>query len=185
MNTSSRYVASAIAALAVAFTLPAAAAVSSFKATLSNLGEPVPTSPATGSALVLLDDAALTIDVMVSFADLTAAATAGHIHCCTASAGTGSVGVAQGFTGFTGFPSATSGTYARLFTFDAATFASLATGIAAGKAYVNLHSSVHPGGEIRGFLSPAEAIPEPQTYAMLLAGLAVVGAAVRRRSQSV
>ena len=182
MNTSSRYVAGAIAALAVAFTLPAAAAASSFKATLSNLGEPSPTSPATGSALVVLDDAALTIDVMVSFANLTAAATAGHIHCCTANAGTGSVGVAQAFTGF---PSATSGTYAHLFTLDAATFASLATGIAAGKAYVNLHSSAHPGGEIRGFLSPAAAIPEPQTYAMLLAGLAVVGAAVRRRSQSV
>ncbi len=182
MNTSSRLAAGAIAAAAVAFTFPAAATVSSFKATLSSLGEPVPTSPATGSAFVVLDDAALTIDVMVSFANLTANATAGHIHCCTASAGIGSVGVARGLTDF---PSATSGTYTHLFTLDAATFASLATGIAAGKAYINLHSSVHPGGEIRGFLSPAEAIPEPQTYAMLLAGLAVVGAAVRRRSQSV
>ena len=178
MNKSSRYAASAIAALAVALTFPAAAAVSSFKATLSSLGEPVPTSPATGSALVVLDDAALTIDVMVSFANLTASASAGHIHCCTTLPGTGSVGVAVGFTGF---PAAMSGVYASVFTLSASSFASLAAGMSAGKAYVNLHSSLHPGGEIRGFLNPVAAIPEPETYALMLAGLAVVGAATRRR----
>ena len=179
MNKSSLRVASAIAALTAVFAFPASATVTSFSAVLSNVGEPDPTSPATGSATVKLDDVALTLDVLVNFANLTANASAGHIHCCTAVPGTGSVGV---FQGFTGFPSVTSGTYANVFTLSAATFANLATGIAAGKAYVNIHSpGQYAAGEIRGFLNPVAAIPEPETYALMLAGLAVVGAATRRR----
>lgn len=178
MNKSSLRVASAIAALSAAFAFPASATVTSFSALLSNVGEPNPTSPATGSATVELDDVALTVDVLVNFANLTANASAGHIHCCTTLPGTGSVGVAVGFTGF---PAAMSGVYASVFTLSASSFASLAAGMSAGKAYVNLHSSLHPGGEIRGFLNPVAAIPEPETYALMLAGLAVVGAATRRR----
>ncbi len=181
MNTSSLRAASAIAALSAVFAFPASAAVTSFSAMLSNVGEPVATSPATGSATVELDDVALTIDVLVNFVNLTANASAGHIHCCTAVAGAGSVGVAQGFTDF---PSVTSGTYAKVFTLDAAKFASLATGIAAGKAYVNIHSpGLYAGGEIRGFLTAA--VPEPETYALMLAGLGLIGTATRaRRAQS-
>ncbi|OYW28321.1 MAG: hypothetical protein B7Z51_08260, partial [Methyloversatilis sp. 12-65-5] len=46
-----------------------------------------------------------------------------------------------------------------------------------GKAYLNLHSSEFPGGEIRGFLAP---VPEPETYALMLAGLGLIGWAARR-----
>lgn len=50
-------------------------------------------------------------------------------------------------------------------------------------AYVNVHTALHPPGAIRGQLIEVTAIPEPQTYAMMLAGLAMVGwiAARRRR----
>ena len=51
----------------------------------------------------------------------------------------------------------------------------------ASKAYVNLHTAAKPGGEIRGQLIQVTAVPEPSTYAMLLAGIAALGFVARRR----
>ena len=59
-----------------------------------------------------------------------------------------------------------------------AAFAAFSSGLDTGRGYLNIHSSSFGGGEIRGFLLPA--VPEPQTYALMLAGLAVVGWAARR-----
>ena len=96
----------------------------------------------------------------------------GHIHCCTAVAGTSTVGVATQTPSFSGFPlGVTSGTYSRTFDLTlassfnpsfvtangssvAAAEAALVAGIANGKAYLNIHSSFAAGGEIRGFLLP-------------------------------
>ena len=47
-----------------------------------------------------------------------------------------------------------------------------------GRAYLNFHTVQFGGGEIRGQIVP---IPEPQTYALMLAGLGVLGAVARRR----
>ena len=165
------------AALSLLIAAPASASTFSFSTSLSNIGEPVPTSPATGSALVSLDDVLNAVGVHVTFAGLLAPATAGHIHCCTAVAGTGSIGVALGFSGF---PSVTTGIYDATFTLSLPAFSTLLTGVEAGTAYVNIHSSVHPGGEIRGFLAAA-AVPEPETFAMMLAGLGLLGFQARRR----
>jgi hypothetical protein len=60
----------------------------------------------------------------------------------------------------------------------ASAFAALFAGISAGKGYFNLHSSVYPGGEIRGFL---EQVPEPATMALLGIGLMGIGLARRRQ----
>jgi hypothetical protein len=47
--------------------------------------------------------------------------------------------------------------------------AALLAGVAAGEAYLNIHSTFAPGGEIRGFLVPT---PEPGTLSFVVAGLA-------------
>ena len=80
-----------------------------------------------------------------------------------------------------GFPSAKTGVYSNTFTLATGPFATLLAGTQAGKAYVNIHSpGLYAGGEIRGFLMP---VPEPETYALMLAGLGLVGVAARRRSK--
>ena len=179
-------------ALAGLAALPAAALQTTFVTTLTGPGENPPNaSTATGSSVVVFDDVLLTMNVSTSFAGLIGGpATAAHIHCCAAPPA--NVGVAVGFTGF---PGATSGTYNNVFnltlggTFNAtflannggnaaSAFAALLTGVKAGQSYVNIHNAQFPGGEIRGFLAP---IPEPETYALMLAGLAAVGVGARRR----
>jgi hypothetical protein len=59
--------------------------------------------------------------------------------------------------------------------------AALFSAMAAGESYLNIHTSLFTGGEIRGFLIAA--VPEPETYAMMLAGLGLLGFVARRRKQ--
>ena len=168
----------ATALAAASLATPAYAITYVFSANLSGAAEtpPVVTS-AFGAAVVTFDDAALTVSVQEVFAGLSSAATASHIHCCTTVAGTGTVGVALGLTGF---PAVQTGFYNNTFTLSAASFSSLLAGSLGGKAYVNVHDATYPGGEIRGWLAAAP-VPEPETYALLLSGLAVVGWVARRR----
>ena len=56
-------------------------------------------------------------------------------------------------------------------------FNALVLGLDAGMAYLNIHTNLFPGGEIRGLLSP---VPEPESYALLLAGLGVLTIFARR-----
>ena len=51
-------------------------------------------------------------------------------------------------------------------------------------AYANVHTATFGGGEVRGQLIQVTAVPEPSTYAMLLAGLGVLGLVARRRRAS-
>ena len=163
-------------ALSLSICLPASATTFAFMANMSNAGEPTPTSTGTGSASVVFDNAAFTVSVNESFANLVNNATAAHIHCCTAAAFTGSAGVALGFTAF---PSAKAGTYINTFTLAPGAFGTLLAGTQAGKAYVNIHSAApYTGGEIRGFLVP---VPEPETYALMMGGLGLLALVARRR----
>ncbi|MBI3347106.1 MAG: CHRD domain-containing protein [Burkholderiales bacterium] len=164
------------AALLVLASLPAQATVHFFTASLASLGEPVPTSTATGSATFAFDDVALSVLVNETYAGIASNPSGNHIHCCTATAGTGSTGVALNFSPLA---TGTSASYTNTFTLSSAAFSSLLAGATAGKAYVNIHTpGTYAAGEIRGFL--VSAVPEPETYALMLAGLGVL---VLRRSR--
>jgi hypothetical protein len=133
---------------------------------------PPNTSPGAGFSQVDIDLANHTLRVQISFSGLVAGTTAAHIHACTQLPGAGTASVATQLPSFTGFPlGVTSGSYDRTFsTQDPATFnpafitanggtvaaaeVALAICLASGRAYMNVHSSTFPGGEIRGFLAP-------------------------------
>jgi hypothetical protein len=166
------------AAAALTLALPASAAISIFSTPLSGAGEPNPSSLATGMARVTFDDVLNTVAVKLTFEGLANASPFGHIHCCTAVAGTGGAGVAVGFNTL---PQATAGTYNDSFTLTSAAFTSLLMGAQEGKAYVNIHTpGTYAAGEIRGFLAP---VPEPATYALMLGGLGLMGWVAKRRRQ--
>ncbi|GAA3894950.1 hypothetical protein GCM10022276_12570 [Sphingomonas limnosediminicola] len=64
------------------------------------------------------------------------------------------------------------------------TLAAQIANLLAGLSYVNFHTVQYPGGEIRGALAP-QAVPEANTWAMMMFGFVVLGAAVRHnRKQS-
>jgi hypothetical protein len=192
-------VASAAAAtLALTAVSAANAAVVVYSTHLLGSNEVPPNaSPATGRARVSIDTVANTLTVRVVFSGLEGPDFASHIHCCTAVPDTGNAGVATTLPTFTGFPTGvTAGSYLHTFDLTDATSwnpsfvaasggttadaeAALAAGLAAGKSYLNIHSSVFPPGEIRGFLAPG--VPEPSTWALMIGGLGLAGASLRRR----
>jgi hypothetical protein len=160
---------------------------------------------ATGSGSISLewDQDGHTLLINATFAGLSGNTSNAHIHCCTAAPLTGAAGVALASVSPTppspiipGFPlGLKSGSYLRVIDLAStgsytATFVTASGGTAAaaearlmsnlssGNAYFNIHTTTFGGGEIRAFVT---AVPEPQTYALMLAGLGVLGWAARRR----
>ena len=182
--------------------LPVSAAYAlplTFAGNLAGANEVPPTaSSGTGVARVVLDPTAQTIQVNVTFSGLTSNDTAAHIHCC-APLGT-NAGVATTLPAFPGFPlGVTSGTYSSaVFDLTQPTIynpafvtlegglvpaeAALIADIENGQTYLNIHTMINPGGEIRSQLEP---VPEPTTllfFATTMAGLGITR--WRRRGQS-
>ena len=87
-----------------------------YQVALSGPAEAPPNaSPGTGAAIIIVDAAAHTLSVDVTFSGLLGNTTASHIHCCTLLPGTGAAGVATQVPTFTGFPlGVTAGSYASL-----------------------------------------------------------------------
>lgn len=168
-------------------------AIITYATTLSGPAESPPNaSPGTGWALVTYDNIAHTLNIDTAFSGLTGTTTAAHIHCCSLP----TAGVATQTPTFTGFPlGVSSGVYNNTFDLTlssswnaafitanggtaAGAEAALAAGLNNGAAYLNLHSSAFPGGEIRGFLV---ATPEPASGLLLLAPAALFW--LRRRRE--
>lgn len=188
----------ALAASALALSASAVAQPEFQRAVASGPAEDAPNnSPGYSIAFFVIDETSMEMSANIPFQDLTAPATASHIHCCTAAPMSGIAGVALPFDDFpTGV---TAGSYSQTFDLSsAATYnagflntsggtaasaaAALLAGIEANQAYLNIHTSAYPAGEIRGFLVAAP-IPEPGSWAMLGVGLAGLGFMARRRAR--
>jgi hypothetical protein len=160
----------AFAAL-VAFVLAAPAGATSFTINVSLDGPQAGTaSPATGSAVLTLDDVANTLNVNMSYSGLLDVVTNAHIHCCSAPGISSGVIIPFVPPMTTG---ATSGTFINLFSLTP----TQVTQVESGLAYINIHTGLFPGGEIRGQIS---AVPEPGTLGLLGIGLVCLGAGRRR-----
>jgi hypothetical protein len=184
----------ALAALVATSISVAQAATTTFQ---SGLAPELTGATGSGMVEVTYDSAAHTLKIDSSFSGLSGTTTVAHIHCCVATAGSGTAGVAVTPGTLPGFPvGVASGSYSvaldltQSATYTAGfvnTFAGgvlanaeavLIAGLGNGTAYFNVHSTAFPAGEIRGFLAP---IPEPSTYALMALGLVAVGIAARRR----
>ena len=187
----------ALAAASSAVAVPAGAAPNdpTYRAVSSGaLESPPNASP--GTTLVTIDLSGTNLIVDLPFRDLDGSTTAAHIHCCTSTAFTGSAPVAVPFQDFP------TGVHAGTFSGDiplgdAASYdpafvsahggtvqgaaSALVDAINANEAYVNIHTTLFPEGEIRGWLVAAPPVPETAEWSMLAVGLAGLMWMSRRR----
>lgn len=185
-----------LAAILLALPLAASASVYEFNASLDGTQEaPTPTAAiATGLATLKYDDMGTLADLsddrfgltLAAF-DLTGTVSGAHIHA------PGAIGVPAGVVfDLIAAPGAVKLDTGATFLYgiqhadgpDMVGGDSFLTVLKSGMAYLNLHTAAYSGGEIRGQLVQVATAPEPSEYALMLAGLALVGMAVRRRGKT-
>lgn len=187
----------AIVVSLVLFSSKAKADSITFTADLTPGLEVPPTdSQGIGFASAVVDTAANTLFVDVTFIGLTTGTTASHIHCCVDSPFlNANAGVATQVPTFVNLPlGVTSGSFTQTLDLTQASSynpafitaeggtvpgaeSALVTGMENGESYLNIHTTQFPGGEIRGQLST---VPEPSTIFLIGAGLLGI-VAVRRK----
>ena len=186
-----------ILALAAASCLAAPALAQTYRAVAAGALE-VPPNASPGSGVIALELSGTQLLIDAPFRDLLGTSTAAHIHCCTSDAFSGTASIALPFADFpTGV---TAGQYsAAIDLYDAASwdpaflaanggtaqgaYSALVNGFNANEAYLNIHTSAYPNGEIRGFVVAAP-IPEPAEWAMLGVGVGgLLWMSRRRRAQ--
>ena len=147
----------AMAAVSLAITMPVSTyAETGYSATLSGAAEvPANASPATGSIIVVLNNAQNSIHVHMEFSGLSAAESAAHLH------GPASAGVNAGVQ--IALPIGSP------IDVDLAISPAQVAMLQGGQMYVNVHTAIFPGGEIRGQLSADPTPVEPATWGRIKA----------------
>jgi CHRD domain/PEP-CTERM motif len=167
----------AFAAFCLAVPAYASAAVLIFNSILTGLQEvPVTGSPtAVGSGSMIYDTDTNGFMLNVFGTGLSGAVVAAHIHV----APPGSPGPVIVPFALADITSLGAGTFSASHSgvFPEANEAALI----AGGTYVNYHTALFPGGDLRGQLILVQAVPEPGTIGLLLAGLGLTALALRRR----
>jgi CHRD domain/PEP-CTERM motif len=164
----------AVAAAAALCSVSANAAIDTYYAALYGANEfPGPGDPdGFGAASVSIDNVANTVSWSIMALNIDLPLTGAHIHIGPAgTSGPVRVDFSAQFTG------------SNVFDADSA----LITPASASGFYVNVHNAVYPAGAIRGQLqyvgTVSLPVPEPETYALMIAGLGAVGFMARRRKQ--
>jgi len=150
----------------------ASAAILTFEANLDGLQETPPNaSPAFGFAQFTLNDISGLVTITSgNYQDLLGPSTAVHIHGLSGPGVASAVIIALTLDQ----PGATTGTFSGGGTLTAPQIA----GMEAGNTYVNVHSNVFPGGEIRGQLF---LVPEPSSVILACTGIFGLFIVSRRR----
>lgn len=169
-----------------------------YKVVLSGANQiPAVTSAGSGTAVISLNTTTHEMRVNASFKDLIGNTTVAHVHCCTVQPA--NAGVATTTPTFVGFPvGVRAGSWDNTYNMTlagtwnvgfvtanggtpASAEAAFVAGVAAGRSYLNVHSSTSPGGEIRGTLILHSFVPAASTRTGSLAvALNSLGAGDRR-----
>ncbi|HIH44658.1 MAG TPA: CHRD domain-containing protein [Candidatus Methanoperedenaceae archaeon] len=152
----------AFLALIAFFAMPANAELIDFVATLDGSQEVPPNvSPATGLGTFVLDTNANTLSFNIQYSGLVATETASHIH------GPAPAGV----NGPVIFPLPLNSPKIGVWNYPEAQ----EQNITAGLTYVNIHTTVYPGGEIRGQIVRKPEVSVPEYPGIVLPVIAVMG----------
>lgn len=158
-------------------------------------GQEVPPTPSTGTGTGELEynSVARILHVSMTWTGLMSPSTASHLHVGSGPGTNGGVAVP-----FLGFPAGFSGDYERMFDLsdentysnsffvlsggtDEAAEAALVAALQAEHSYLNIHTTLWPGGEIRGDLAEVTPVPEPASVLLFGAGAAAALIKARRR----
>ena len=173
--------------------------MTAYNTTLSSLNQvPPQESSASGTGQLTLASDQNSFTILMNYTGLSSAIAGAHVHCCASAAAnapiaieftlpagnpetgsiTGNYNLTLASTYTAGFLAAGGGTAAGAQSL-------FLNGLTSGLAYLNIHSTVYPAGEIRGQLPAAGtvgAVPEPASWALMITGFMLVGGTMRRRA---